>query len=85
MTKGGYQIVNFKDVNITTADGATIVGIYDQIEGSYRKAILASGITIDGVEFRDTFVDLANGENQFTFSAHGKSFTVTNEDKVTIA
>lgn len=84
MLKGGYQIVDFKDVNITT-EGSTIIGIYEQIEGSHRKALLASGITIDGVEYRDTWIDPTHAENNYSFTALGKTFTVTNDDKVTIA
>lgn len=85
MKRGGYHIVDFKDVNITTENGATIVGIYEEIEGSYRKVILVSGVTIDGVEQRDTFVDVSHAENNYSFTAYGKTFTVTNEEKVTIA
>lgn len=85
MKRGGYHIVDFKDVNITTAEGATIAGIYEEIEGSYRKAVLVSGVTIDGVEYRDTFVDVSHSENNYSFTAYGKTFTVTNEEKVTIA
>lgn len=85
MKRGGYHIVDFKDVNITTAEGATIAGIYEEIEGSYRKVILVSGVTIDGVEYRDTFVDVTSGDNNYTFTAYGKTFTITNEEKITIA
>lgn len=85
MVRGGYHILDFKDQNITTDAGATIVGIYESIEGSYRKAILVSGVTIDGVEYRDTFVNPTSGDNNYTFSAYGKTFTITNDDKVTIA
>lgn len=84
MLKGGYQIVDFKDVNITT-EGVTIVGIYEQIEGSHRKALLASGLTIDNVEYRDTWIDPTHTENNYSFTALGKTFTVTNDDKVAIA
>lgn len=82
--KGGYQIVDFDDVNIT-ADGATITGIYDSIEGSYRKALLVEGVTLEGVEKRACFVDCEAGEGNFNFSAYGKTFTISNDDKVTVA
>lgn len=85
MKRGGYHIVDFKDVNITTAEGAVITGIYEEIEGSYRKAILVSGVTIDGVEQRDTWVDPVSGDNNYTFTAYGKTFTVANTETVTIA
>lgn len=85
MLRGGYKIVDFKDVNITSDGGATITGIYEEIEGSYRKAVLVSGVTIDGVEYRDTFVDVSHSENNYSFSAYGKTFTIGNDEKVTIA
>lgn len=85
MLRGGYHIVDLKDTNITTETGATIVGIYEEIEASYRKAILVSGITIDGVEYRDTFVDPTHNDNTYTFTAHGKTFTVSSDNTVKIA
>lgn len=81
---GGYKIVDFKDQNITSDAGVTVVGIYEAVEGT-RKTILVSGITLDGVEQRDTFVSPVNGENNFTFSAYGRTFTVTNEDAVSVS
>lgn len=85
MLKGGYQIVDFSDTNIKTDGGTTIPGIYEQIEGSHRKALLASGLVLDGVEHRDTWIDPTHSDNIYSFTALGKTFTVTNEDKVTIA
>lgn len=82
---GGYHIVNLGNVNITTADGATILGIYESIESAHRKAILLSGVTIDSVEKNDCFICAEIIDSNYTFTAHGKTFTVTSEDKVTIA
>ena len=84
MKKGGYQIVDFGDVNIT-AVGATIHGIHSLIESSYRKALLISGVTLDNVEQRDYFVDCTTSGGNYVFSAYGKTFTISPEDKVTIA
>ena len=85
MKHGGYKIIDFRDVNILSEGGATVTGIYDAIKKSHRKAFLISGVTIDGVEKPDCFVDwLVSGSN-YTFSAYGKTFTITNADKVTIA
>lgn len=83
--KGGYQIIDFQDVNITTENGATVVGIYEEIEGTHRKAVLVEGITIDGVEKRSCFVDCESGDNSFSFAAYGKTFTIGHDDKITIA
>ena len=83
MIRGGYHVLDFKDKNVTTT-GVTIPEIYEGIEGSYRKAILASGITLNGVEQRDTFVDPVHSDNSYTFVAYGKTFTVTKEDTVSV-
>lgn len=85
MKRGGYKIIDFKDVNILTDGGATVTGIYKDIEKRHRKAILISGITIDGVEKPDCFVDCEGSGSNYTFTAYGKTFTITNADKVTIA
>lgn len=85
MIRGGYKVVDFKDVNLTVDEGSTISGIYEEVEGSYRKAILVSGVTINGVEYRDTFVDVSHAENNYSFSAYGYTFTISNDEKVTIA
>lgn len=84
MKKGGYQIIDLGDVNITAA-GVTVPGIHQAIESSCRKAILISGVTLNGVEQRDCFVDCTNASGNYTFSAYGKTFTISAEDKVTTA
>lgn len=83
MMKGGYKIVDFKDVNITQDDGAVITGIYDSFENNHRKVIMISGITLDGVPKEDCFVDCEISESNYTFSAFGYTFTITAENKVT--
>lgn len=85
MKCGGYKIIDFHDVNITTGTGATLSGIYDAIKKNHRKAIMISGITIDNVEKPDCFVDCEVSGGNYTFTAYGKTFTITNADKVTIA
>lgn len=85
MLKGGYKIVDFKDVNITTGTGVTIAGIYDEIERSYRKAIMISGVTIDKVEKPDCFIDCEVADGSYKFNAYGKSWVITNADLVTVS
>lgn len=85
MKRGGYHIVDFKDQNITSSEGITLVGIYEEIEGSYRKAILVSGITLDGVEQRDTFVEPVHANDSYTFAAYGRTFTVHSDETVTVS
>lgn len=84
MKQGGYHIVDFGSTNISSTEGATIKGIYESIEGSLTKAILISGVVIDNVEHRDTFVDVTTGDNAYTFSAYGKSFSISSEDAISL-
>lgn len=85
MLKGGYIIADCRDIDIKTDGGATISGIYETIEGAHRKAVLLSGVTIDGVEKGNCFVCPEIVDGNYTFTAHGKTVTVTNADVVTIA
>ncbi len=85
MVKGGYKIIDFKDVNITTENGATVIGIYESIESSHRKALLISGIVIDGVEKNDCFIDCTITDGSYSFSAYGKTFTIANDDTIKLA
>lgn len=84
MFKGGYKIVNFYDVNITTGEGVTVTGVYESIESSHRKAIMLSGVTIDGVEKPDCFVDCEVQDGNYQFTAYGKNWVITNADLVTV-
>ncbi len=84
MTKGGYQIIDLKDVNLTLGTGATFKGVYNQIEGT-RKAILVSGLNIGGTEYHDTFVDFTVSNTSFTGTIYGKTITITDEDLVTVS
>lgn len=83
--KGGYHIVDFKDVNILTDGGATVIGVYESIEQNHRKAIMVTGVTIDGVEKPACFIDCEVADGSYSFKAYGKTFTITNADNVTIA
>lgn len=82
--KGGYKIIDFKNNNISTsnADGVVISGIYDDIENTYRKSLLFSGIVLEGVEKADVFGSVTSGDNTFTVSLYGTTITIDNTDTV---
>lgn len=85
MLKGGYKIIDFKDNNLTTETPVVITGIYNDIENNYRKPLLISGITIDGVEKPDCFIACTHAENSYSFTLYGRTVTVSNADSVSIA
>lgn len=82
--KGGYKIIDFKDINLVTGIGIRIDGVYNAIKSNYRKAILISGISIDGVKMADSFVELLVEGTKYTGTLYGKTLTITNTDSVTI-
>lgn len=85
MIKGGYKIIDFKDTPLVTGgDTMMIEGIYDSIEGSYRKPLLLSGLNLDGVERNDVYATPTLNESNFVFTAYGKTFTIKNTDAVTV-
>lgn len=58
--KGGYQIINFKNIYINSQNKSVIKGIYEKIEKSNRKPLLFSGILNDtnALKVGDIFVNL---------------------------
>lgn len=92
MKKGGYQIIDLKDANITT-EGVTIKGIYADISTNKRKVILLSGVTIKGVEFSDMFVKVVKVGTDFRLTGYSVAvdnalstydFFVEDDDKVSL-
>lgn len=80
--KGGYQIIDFKNQNLTTT--ATVIdGIYDSIEGNNRKSLLLSNLIIDGTECADTFATASVSGSNYVLSAYGATITVTSDNNVT--
>lgn len=86
MPKGGYKIINFADVALTTGgEAVTIEGVYEAIEASYRKPLLLSRLTIDGAEKNDVFAAPTTSGSNYVFTVYGKTITITNADAVTVA
>ena len=92
MKKGGYQVVDLKDYNITS-EGVKIKGIYDYITENKRKVILLSGVTIKGVLFSDMFVKVVKAGTDFRLTGYSVlvedelstyDFFVEDDDTVTL-
>lgn len=86
MIKGGYKLIDFKDTPFEVG-GATMMidGIYDSIEGSYRKPLLVTGLVMDGRECNDVYVTPQMEGSTFVFTVYGKICTITDTDAVMIA
>lgn len=55
MIKGGYQIIDLENRDLRNNTGTQYEGVYEKIEGT-RKAVLISGLNVQGVEYHDMFV-----------------------------
>lgn len=84
---GGYKIIDFHNVNLVTGteNPVSVSGIYSAIENNYRKALMFSGIVIDGVEKANCYASATSGDNSYTVSLYDKTVTISNTDTVSIA
>lgn len=88
--KGGYTIIDFKNVALTTDDttGKAIAGVYGRIEGNHNKPILISGLVLDNVEYDDFFVNFAVSSTDFVAAVYLgttlKTITIDDDDVVVI-
>lgn len=80
--KGGYKIINLGDADLST--DPVIEGIYDAIEGNYRKRLVLSGLTVDAIEYPDLEIEVSLSGQDFTFAAYGNTITITPEDIVSL-
>ena len=81
---GGYKIIDLGNANFTTTKSVTVQGIYEKIK-STRKAILLEHFSIGGTACRPCFPEITVSGTSFTFDVYGKTFTVANNDSVTVA
>lgn len=66
MEKGGYKLIDLQDVDITIdGDGVNIPGTFDSIERNWRKPCVVTGLTMDGVERADRWVNFRYLDNAF--------------------
>lgn len=82
MIKGGYQIIDLQNKQLTVDVGMVFEGIYDKIEGT-RKAILLSGLNIGGREYHDIFVPFDVDSTNFVGTAYGHTITIQDTDVLT--
>lgn len=78
---GGYKIIDLQDRPLTGSP-VTIPGIYEEIEGNFRKPLLLSGINVGGAERPDLYTGPSISGADFTFSAYGHTITITGADEV---
>lgn len=82
---GGYQIINLNNLDFSD-DGTsvyTIDGIHQSLEES-MKAVLLTGIVIDGVEQHDCFVAVTGGSPYLLDIGNTYQVSIGTDDSVNI-
>lgn len=79
---GGYKIIDLKNKELSVGVGMVFDDIYDAIEGT-KKALLISGLNIEGHEYHDIFVQPYTEGGNYCFDVINNddtSYLVTIED-----
>ena len=63
MRKGGYQILDLRETDLTLNEPTTIDGAYDLIENANGKAVMISGLVITSTQVNDSFSIFVKGGN----------------------
>lgn len=88
--KGGYQLVDFKGVNLTSGSPTTIEGIYKQIKYCNGKILVATNVVVDNVKYNNTTftANQVTGTEQINsvmlIGSGTGTLAITSEDSVTI-
>lgn len=90
MYKGGYQIIDLKDVVLVSGTSKTITGVSSRITNNNRKVFLLCGVTVRGTDdetataLNDEVVNFVESETGYTATlSNGGTIAVTNSDSVT--
>lgn len=78
---GGYLIIDCGEISFTTGVPKVIEGVYDRLE-SCSKAVLISGVELDGTEYGDVFVNLRVSGSSFTGEFYSGAITINDDDEI---
>lgn len=80
--KGGYKIINFKNIPLNNESKTVIKGIYESIENSYRKPLLFSGVNIGGIIYPDMFIQAIITSARYEVVMNNVKLYITSDDGV---
>lgn len=80
--RGGYQMIDLKNKSLSTTE-VEIPGVYEAIEGNYRKPILLHNINLGGTEKADAYVDFTLSSTTYSATVYGGTIAITEDDEVT--
>lgn len=80
--KGGYKIINLKNIPLNNESKTVIKGIYETIENSYRKPLLFSGVNIGGIIYPDMFIQAIITSARYEVVMNNVKLYITSDDGV---
>lgn len=88
MKNGGYQVLDLKEISLTSGTPETISGAFAALSGSNNKPILVSGLSIGGdvvPDFYCAFVVISDDYVGTTFiNTSSIEIVVASDDSVTV-
>lgn len=81
INRGGYQIVDLANNEFVTGTAIQIPGIYALVD-SNSKAVLLSGINLDGKTYNDLYVSMHKVDFKYTANVYGKYIVIDEDDNV---
>lgn len=79
--RGGYIVIDMHGMDIDT--GATITGVYNNIESNYHKPLVIHNITKNGVKQADEFVTKITMADPIVITTGSTVYTINSNDGVT--
>lgn len=80
--RGGYQVVDLKNTDFTPETPTKISNIYNLVN-SNSKAVMLSGIVINGETYNDLFISLYKVDYKYTAKVYDYYIVIDEENNVT--
>ena len=82
--RGGYRIIDFHGVNLSSGTAVVIKGAYESTGNSHNKATMVSGLVVAGVAYPDFYVAFDNHSAKTNINAKAITISVAENDNVTV-
>lgn len=86
--RGGYRIIDFKKIALTSGTEGTIAGVYDAVQNPYGKALQVTGLVVGDAIYPDFYAVFTEDNDVFTTSlvigGNTVEIQIAEDDAVTV-
>lgn len=86
--RGGYRIIDFKGIALTSGTQATIPGLYESARNPYKKRMQVTGLVVGTTKYPDFSAEFVPSSTTFTttlvINGDTVSIVITSADAVTV-